>query len=660
MQDPSPSSDTTLLAPERISERIVFVLGAPRSGTTLFRVMLAGHPQLFSPPELVMAIHETMQERRDYLETRYWEKGGLQRALMDLCQLDVDSARTAADALSSLTVPECYQWFNRMLEGRIMVDKCPHLAFDLGWMERLETWFSDARYLWIMRHPGSVIRSLQNMPMAEVMLAGFGGSAEEAWVTLNRNIQTFLSRIPRERWSTVIYEELVTDPKPVITSVCKTIGVPFVEAMCDPYEGDRMREGPKGARAIGDPNLSGRGKLDPSLATKWLDGYDPALASPALKQLARELGYDLTSLTRPPVTKVTRALDDLWDTARELERSIALPMDLDALEGRRFLMRMVAASWDMMVEAGDPDRPRFIHAESPTRKMFADNPDTDYLRATIRLGTGRRYRVTGKAFPETLYFAVLLYGKGGRVARQLRDNELRMGAEAGLPEGHFSVEIGLEPGGINFLQADPDIEAVIVRQYFGNRQTERAIEVSIDYLGEAGRPAPLDALVLAEGVQKASRMLRSTWKRTLGAYELASQAYLNRFGALPGEGLFPTPDNRYHIMWWRIGYNQVMRIRGQLPNARYFNLSLVNAWLESYDYLGHSVTLNHTQLKADAEGRFEVLLAHRDLGHPCWLDTAGHGAGYLIARYLCADGEPAFLQTQVQYETEYQAQNASL
>src|SRR5262249_3795882 len=36
----------------RKNHKVVFVLSAPRSGSTLFRVMLAGHPQLFAPPEL--------------------------------------------------------------------------------------------------------------------------------------------------------------------------------------------------------------------------------------------------------------------------------------------------------------------------------------------------------------------------------------------------------------------------------------------------------------------------------------------------------------------------------------------------------------------------------------------------------------------------------
>ena len=74
--------------PQKIREPIAFVLGAPRSGTTRLRVMLAGNPQLFSPPEMVLAIHETMQDRKDAMELRYWEKGGLRRALINVAGWD--------------------------------------------------------------------------------------------------------------------------------------------------------------------------------------------------------------------------------------------------------------------------------------------------------------------------------------------------------------------------------------------------------------------------------------------------------------------------------------------------------------------------------------------------------------------------------------------
>jgi hypothetical protein len=49
-----------------------FVVGSPRSGTTLLRVMPAGHSQLFSPPELVLAPFATMAERQASLDVRWW------------------------------------------------------------------------------------------------------------------------------------------------------------------------------------------------------------------------------------------------------------------------------------------------------------------------------------------------------------------------------------------------------------------------------------------------------------------------------------------------------------------------------------------------------------------------------------------------------------
>ena len=40
-----------------------FVLSSVRSGSTLLRVMLAGHPDLFCPPELHLLPYADMRER---------------------------------------------------------------------------------------------------------------------------------------------------------------------------------------------------------------------------------------------------------------------------------------------------------------------------------------------------------------------------------------------------------------------------------------------------------------------------------------------------------------------------------------------------------------------------------------------------------------------
>ena len=49
----------------------IFILSAPRSGSTLLRVMLAGNPQLFSPPELALLSFQSLRERKNRLSGRY-------------------------------------------------------------------------------------------------------------------------------------------------------------------------------------------------------------------------------------------------------------------------------------------------------------------------------------------------------------------------------------------------------------------------------------------------------------------------------------------------------------------------------------------------------------------------------------------------------------
>lgn len=625
----------------------VFVLGAPRSGTTLLRVMIAGHPQLFSPPEMVIAPFATMAERRKRLDERFWEKGGLRRAVMELLNVGVDEAKAIEASLDDRSVPEVYAWMQEKLGDRILVDKCPHLAADPAALARLGSWYPDARWIWIIRHPGSVTRSIENMPMAEVILQGYAPDARAIWYHANRTIQRFLAGVPKERQVFLRYEDLVTNPEPSMRAVCTMLGLPFEPAMCDPYEGDRMREGPPGARAVGDPNMAGRGKLQPELATSWLEGFDPSTVSPETHLLARELGYDLSTLAAPPMTRVSQGLDDLFATAKELVTQHRMPADLDAVEGHRFLLRMLAAGNDLFIEHNDADYPQFHHAEGPTRKMFADCPDADYLRAPIRLGGGRVYVVTGAVPPGTTYVGILLYGKGGRPAARMPDRDFVR------PDGTFEVRISVAPQEGSWLKAEGDETAVFVRQYYHDRRAQPHLTIDIRLEGPPPTPTALDPAQLARGLDLSRRNLQAVFKRTIEAWKMASVAALNRFIPIGGEQLFPTPDNTYLVCWYRMGQDQLMIIRGTMPAARYVSFCLYNAWMESLDYHRHTICLNDREIITDSEGNYEIVLSHRDVGAPNRLDPAGHLAGYLLIRCLLADGAIPVPSVEVRYEREW-------
>jgi hypothetical protein len=617
---------------------IVFVIGAPRSGTTLLRLMLAGHSRLFSPPELVIAPYETMSERKRELEQRYWEKGGLRRTFMELEGLDVEAAKTRVDALSESSVPDVYALLQQLAAPRILVDKCPHLAGVPAALPRLARWFPDARYLWIVRHPGSVIRSMQSVNMAESLRMTYG-DPETVWRAGNQLLRGFLATLPAERWTRVSYEELVRAPEAAMRQVCRTLELELEPAMLAPYEGARMRTGPKGARATGDPNTAVRTRIEPELAESWLAGFDHRTVSSDTKALARELGYDLEALPLPPHAEVSTAFGDLLDAVRTVERGIELPLALDALEGRRFLLRLLGAAIETYTEHADVDRPRWHRFIGPTRKLFGDCPDCEYRRAPIQPGPGRVYKLSGR-LPAASYVGFSLLGKGGRLAAKVHSGELAVDAE-----GRFELAIASEPQPGQQLKLDGDETELVVRQYFADRAREPEAELSLELVGPRPPPAPLDAASYAVGLQRATRMVKGVYARIKGAYDLVTRLPAKTFIAMPGDGLFATPDNLYQVCWYRFGLDQAFVVRGRVPKATYFSICLYNAWLESHDYTTRTISLNHEQLRAGPDGNFTIVLADRDPGVPNWLDTGGHHAGYVLARSLLLDGAAPELST---------------
>ncbi|KIG18006.1 hypothetical protein DB30_02221 [Enhygromyxa salina] len=637
---------------------IVFVLGVARSGTTLLRLMLAGHPRLFCPPEMVLAPFETMAQRHALLERRFWEKGGLRRTFIELEGLDVPAAKQRVAALSTLGVDEVYALLNQRIGDRVLVDKCPHLCNYPAAIRRLAGWFPGARFLWIVRNPGSVIRSLQNVNMSEALFEGSDyTNAEQLWRGGNQAIASCLAELPEQRWLRIRYEDLVTAPAPTMREVCGLLELDYDDAMIQPYEGDRMRSGPKGARAVGDPNTSTRARIEPELADRWLTGFDHRSVNAQTKALAASYGYDLDSIPLPGLSEVSRAMAEVLADVAKLEATIDLPDDLHNLEGRRFLLRMLSATVETFTEYSDPDWPQFHAVIGPTRKMFGDCPDADVVRTRLSLGAGRRYRVSGRIPPGTVYVGCLLHRRGGKIGAHLND-----GAIARDADGRFELLISadeLEPlPGVTVLKGEGDETELVIRQYFGQRSAEPPLKLEVALLAnDPAAPrtaAPLEPNAYAKNLRNAGRMLATIVERSLMFYKFVTAGGLpiKQFHAGSGERLFPTPDNHYQVCWYRFGPEQAFVVRGKLPQARYFSLCLYNVWLESFDYTRHAICLNHTQLQVDANGEFTVVLADSDPGVGNWLDTSGHSAGYILARSLLLQGDAPALQTETVWLSE--------
>jgi hypothetical protein len=284
----------------------VFVLSAPRSGSTLFRTMLAGHPGLFSPPELNLLPFDRMGARGRQIDRLgyTWMRSGPGTALANVEGLAPESiaGRLAQLETADLPVREVYRTLQEGAGGRLLVDKSPVYAAHPGVLARAEALFERPRYLVLTRHPLSVMESFVRMRFHRLLGNHwlvwdenpwvFG---EKFWTSSYRHIMEFTAGVDPERCHRISYEELVTEPERVMGGVCGFLEIPYDPAMTRPYEGDRMLRHPADPRmpSIGDPNLLSHRDLDPTLAESWKRVHPPQSPADLTRRVAGELEYDL-------------------------------------------------------------------------------------------------------------------------------------------------------------------------------------------------------------------------------------------------------------------------------------------------------------------------------------------------------------------------------
>jgi acyl transferase domain-containing protein/acyl-CoA synthetase (AMP-forming)/AMP-acid ligase II/pimeloyl-ACP methyl ester carboxylesterase/acyl carrier protein len=277
---------------------IAFILSSPRSGSTLLRVMLAGHPNLLSPPELHLLPFATMQERQAELEASHLGEG-LIRTLMDLKQIDAQTSQSLVNQWveDNLSIPELYQILQDLGGDRLLVDKSPTYGMVKTTLLNAETIFSQAKYIHLVRHPYSVIESFARMRMDKLLALGNANAyetAESIWLQSNQNIIEFIHQIDSDKVCQVFYEDLVTNPYSVMQKICQFLGVPFDESVLNPYEGERMTDGVHSqSMSVGDPNFKSRHKIDPNLAQSWRKIQLPITLNPLTCDLAQSLNYEL-------------------------------------------------------------------------------------------------------------------------------------------------------------------------------------------------------------------------------------------------------------------------------------------------------------------------------------------------------------------------------
>lgn len=319
--------------------RAIFVLSPPRSGSTLLRVLLGGHPALFAPPELELLGFNRLDERARVCSGRdaFWLEGNL-RALMEAQGLSADTAKQwmAEREARGMTVQDYYQELQGWLGGRLLVDKSPSYALDPAVLARAEAYFTDPLYIHLHRHPCGMIASFAEARLEQIFFRyphpyRRRELAELLWVHSHRNIEAFLAGIPAERQIRISFEDMTADPEGQMRRLCAMLGIDYDPNMLDIHarssRRSRMTDGIHAeSRMLGDIKFHTHAGIDPATAWHWREQLqEDSLGTPA-RLLGRQLGYDL-----PLPTAAASGPDPAQRSASGQPPLVALPRTADTV-----------------------------------------------------------------------------------------------------------------------------------------------------------------------------------------------------------------------------------------------------------------------------------------------------------------------------------------
>jgi tetratricopeptide (TPR) repeat protein len=223
------------------SERPVFIVGMPRSGTTLTEQILASHPEAFGCGEL-----------------RFWHAA---------CLGYESSAPRGTEGCSAdgrQTIPAAAEKYLRLLadfspDAARVIDKMPANFMNLGLIHAA---FPHARILHMRRNPLDTGLSIYFQILSNTHL--YANDLEDIahyFRQYSRLMAHWRSTLAESTILEVPYEKLVADPEPWIRKIVQFVGLPWEARCLDFHETERT--------VITASNWQVRQRISTSAAGRW-------------------------------------------------------------------------------------------------------------------------------------------------------------------------------------------------------------------------------------------------------------------------------------------------------------------------------------------------------------------------------------------------------
>lgn len=274
--------------PGNAEDRMFFLVGRGRSGTTLLKSILDAHPSLSVAPEGLFVMNLWRSYRRGawtperirrfakhlYLERRM-RRWSIDRDELEerwLGMGDPTFARLCAE------VYELHADRTAKAPGRLLGDKNPHYGL---FVRELRAVFPHARFVHVVRDYRDNVASYLNVPFDVKSPAALA----YRWNRYNAAVLDAAAETPG-KFHRLRFEDLVHAPGPTLEALCNFLNVEMHPAMLENREAGSV-QGLEWHRNVGKP-------IDAGLAGQWREKLTPgqvAAADRICQPFAAQFGY---------------------------------------------------------------------------------------------------------------------------------------------------------------------------------------------------------------------------------------------------------------------------------------------------------------------------------------------------------------------------------
>ena len=236
----------------------IFIIGSPRSGTSLLRLILTSHTKIIIPPEcgFIVWLHRKYSNwsardaidyyvREQYLNDLYscrkFDTWVLDRMAMD--SLIIEKQPIDYATLCGLIYAAYAHQYSR--SATIWGDKN---NFYIDYLPTLDKIYPEARFLHIVRDGRDVACSYREVmqhkstsPYAPKLTTNIESIAIE-WSTNVFKVADYLNSLSNSKKITVRYEDLVQQPESVLLSICDWLNLDYEHQMLEFHDINRRKQ----------------------------------------------------------------------------------------------------------------------------------------------------------------------------------------------------------------------------------------------------------------------------------------------------------------------------------------------------------------------------------------------------------------------------------